>query len=63
MNKILFFLLISILMASVTFAQLNSDAPRVKTENGVLEGVNESGIKTFKGVPFAASSCGRVSLA
>ncbi len=58
MNKILFFLLISILTASVTFAQLNSDAPRVKTENGVLEGVNESGIKTFKGVPFAASPVG-----
>ena len=58
MNKILFFLLISILMASVTFAQLNSDAPRVKTENGVLEGVNESGIKTFKGVPFAAPPVG-----
>jgi para-nitrobenzyl esterase len=33
---------------------LNGEAPRVKIANGELEGVNESGIKTFKGVPFAA---------
>src|SRR6476646_6065114 len=32
--------------------------PRAKTENGVLEGVDESGIKTFKGVPFAAPPVG-----
>ena len=33
---------------------MNGEAPRVKIANGELEGVNESGIKTFKGVPFAA---------
>jgi len=42
------------LTASVAIAQLNGEAPRVKIANGELEGVNESGIKTFKGVPFAA---------
>jgi len=41
-------------------AQLNSDAPRVKTENGVLEGADESGVKTFKGVPFAAPPVGNL---
>src|ERR1043165_4503942 len=48
------FLLLLILTSSVAIAQLNGEAPRVKTANGTLEGVNESGIRTFKGVPFAA---------
>src|SRR4249920_3573389 len=59
MNKILmkrnlFFLLLLTFSASVAIAQLNGEVPQVKIANGVLEGVNESGIKTFKCVPFAA---------
>jgi len=54
MKRSFFFLLLFTLSTSVVFAQLNGEAPRVKTANGVLEGVNESGIITFKGVPFAA---------
>lgn len=39
--------------------QLNNDsAPQVKTKSGILEGVNLSGIKVFKGVPFAAPPVG-----
>ncbi len=43
----------------MAFAQLsNKTEPTVKTLNGVLEGMDESGIKTFKGVPFAAPPVG-----
>jgi para-nitrobenzyl esterase len=41
------------------FAQLNKQgAPTVKTSNGMLEGINESGVSVFKGVPFAAPPIG-----
>ena len=42
------------LMAGVMFAQ----NPQVKTNDGILEGVNESGVKVFRGVPFAAPPVG-----
>src|SRR6476620_11622090 len=58
MKRSLFFLLLLTFTASVTIAQLNDAAPRVKISNGTLEGVNESGIRTFKGVPFAAPPVG-----
>ncbi len=32
--------------------------PQVKTNDGILEGVNESGINIFRGVPFAAPPVG-----
>src|SRR6476660_8898915 len=60
MKKNLFFLLLLMFTTSVTIAQLNGEAPRVKIANGTLEGVNESGIKTFKGVPFAAPPVGNL---
>ncbi|MDO4160254.1 MAG: carboxylesterase family protein [Prevotellaceae bacterium] len=34
------------------------DNPQVKTSDGILEGVNESGIAVFKGIPFAAPPVG-----
>src|ERR1700745_2115146 len=54
MKRSFFFLLLFTFTTSVAIAQLNGEAPRVKVANGLLEGVNESGIKTFKGVPFAS---------
>ena len=42
------------------FAQLDSNAPRVSTKNGVLEGIDESGIDVFKGIPFAAPPVGNL---
>src|SRR5215471_15428742 len=53
-----FCFLVLLLICTWSTAQLNDSAPRVKTENGTLEGVDESGIKTFKGVPFAAPPVG-----
>lgn len=43
------------LLAGALFAQ---QPTRVNVAEGTLEGVNESGIKTFKGVPFAAPPVG-----
>ncbi len=40
-------------------AQLRgNEKPTVKTTNGILEGVDESGVRTFKGVPFAQPPIG-----
>lgn len=43
------------LLAAVLFAQ---QPVQVKVAEGTLEGIDESGIKTFKGVPFAAPPVG-----
>src|ERR1035437_1994006 len=60
MNKFRVVYLLALLTISFSaFAQLNNNAPQVKTANGILEGVNRSGIKIFKGVPFAAPPVGQ----
>ncbi len=60
MKKLSIYLLLAMQLTVSAFAQLNDEtpAPRVKTVNGILEGVNVSGIRTFKGVPFAAPPIG-----
>lgn len=59
MKKIFSFLLLA-MISSIAFAQSNNDttSPRVTTVNGVIEGINESGIHVFRGVPFAAPPVG-----
>ena len=44
----------------ITHAQTSAGNPtlQVKTANGTLEGVDESGVRAFKGVPFAAPPVG-----
>lgn len=44
----------------LTIGASAQDAPQVQTGNGILEGINESGIKVFKGVPFAAPPVGNL---
>ena len=34
--------------------------PQVQTVNGILEGIDCSGVKVFKGVPFAAAPVGNL---
>jgi len=58
MQKAISLLTMFLLINVITFAQLNSATPTVKTANGMLEGTDESGIETFKGVPFAAPPVG-----
>ena len=60
MKKLFSFFFLFMMSSAVVLAQFNGEAPRVKTQNGELEGVNESGIKTFKGVPFAAPPVGNL---
>ena len=55
--KQLFIMIASILFAGEMFAQ---NAPLVNTNYGTLEGINQSGIKIFKGVPFAAAPVGNL---
>lgn len=44
----------------LTIGASAQDAPQVQTRSGILEGINESGIKVFKGVPFAAPPVGNL---
>ena len=56
-KKIPIFLLLVVTCLGA-LGQLENNPPIVKTLNGSLEGVNESGIKVFKGIPFAAPPVG-----
>ncbi len=60
MKKVLYSLLISFGSMQAPYAQSGMGTPslQVKTANGTLEGIDESGIRAFKGVPFAAPPVG-----
>lgn len=57
--KIAFMMLLAVALPLSRPADAQSQAPTAKTANGVLEGVTEaSGIRSFKGVPFAQPPVG-----
>ena len=43
-----------IMLAAAYIGAAAQTAPQVQTANGILEGIDCSGVKVFKGVPFAA---------
>jgi para-nitrobenzyl esterase len=58
-KKILISFLQFVFVCICANAQSNNN-PVVKTANGLLEGVNESGIRVFRGIPFAAPPVGNL---
>jgi len=60
MKKIFVFLVPGLFLLSAISAQSGNEdnPPIVKTANGSLQGINESGIRTFKGIPFAQPPVG-----
>ncbi len=51
-------LLTTIATLLLTMGMFAQNGPQVKTADGILEGSDESGIRVFKGVPFAAPPVG-----
>ncbi len=62
MKKLFILLLLTFYKVPQLVAQLtnSSKAPRVKIANGILEGTLDSGIRAFKGVPFAQPPTGQL---
>lgn len=59
MKSIIILVLLVVVVSGIVIAQVRANvALHVKTENGILEGEYVSGIRSFKGVPFAAPPVG-----
>ena len=53
-----FILLVLVVLQPLVYGQLNLEKPRVKTANGIVEGIASSGISIFRGIPFAQPPVG-----
>lgn len=51
---------LSLTLLFIITGAMNAQKPQVKINDGILEGMNESGVKVFKGVPFAAAPVGNL---
>ena len=56
MPKITLLCLLAVLSSPAAFTQ----STQVKTVNGILAGVDESGVRAFRGIPFAAPPVGEL---
>lgn len=54
------FSFIFFLFSNYLTAQLNIEKPRIKIQNGIVEGMSISGISVSKGIPFAAPPVGEL---
>ncbi|MCW3081065.1 carboxylesterase family protein [Segetibacter sp.] len=62
MKQLLIFSMLVASCIATAYSQTNNQvtAPQVKTANGTLEGTYESGIRSFKGVPFGQPPVGNL---
>ena len=62
MKKFCILFLAAVLLALRPFAQASSQHSnlQVKVANGILEGVDESGVRSFKGIPYAQPPVGEL---
>ncbi|HVV46032.1 MAG TPA: carboxylesterase family protein [Bryobacteraceae bacterium] len=51
--------LLLLLLASFAAVHAQSDATKVKTDSGVVQGASENGVISYKGIPFAAPPTGQ----
>lgn len=60
MKKVMVFVSLTILYTSFIMAQTNNSniASQVKIKDGTLQGINASGVKIFRGIPFAQPPVG-----
>ncbi len=60
--KKFFFLLVVFLTGAIAFAQQDDEmaSPKINTTDGMLQGLNESGLRIFKGIPFAQPPVGEL---
>lgn len=60
MKKLAAIFSVLVLFASTAQAQLNSEIPQVEVKQGRLQGINDSGVRLFKGIPFAQPPTGKL---
>ncbi|CAN5570316.1 hypothetical protein BH23BAC1_BH23BAC1_10960 [soil metagenome] len=58
----IFFFLFFLFIQYAAIAQLENGTqpPQAKTANGIVEGINDSGVRVFKGMPFAQPPVGEL---
>ena len=48
--------------SNIAYANDYPFTPRITTENGIIEGIDDSGVYIFKGIPYAQPPVGRFTV-